>query len=118
MGANTRNAATITPATPDALSSDVMRQTQKAADQKSVGCISCHGRTDVPTIHRPQTVRLGCIDCYGGDPNVLVTGEISETSPSYQDGKTKRMFNLSFPKLVEGRTENICPQIRDGLILS
>ena len=102
MGANTRNTATITPATPDALSSDVMKQTQKATDQKSVGRISCHGRTDVPTMHRPQTVRLGCIDCYGGDPNVLVTGEISETPPSYQEGKQGACSPLASRSLARG----------------
>jgi hypothetical protein len=43
------------------------RQTQEEMAAKSEGCLTCHVRTDAPTMHVPQAVRLGCTDCHGGD---------------------------------------------------
>lgn len=38
-----------------------------AVAAKSEGCLTCHVRTDAPTMHVPQAVMLGCTDCHGGD---------------------------------------------------
>ena len=43
------------------------RQTVKDADNKSVGCVSCHTGTDRHTMHTNPGVVLGCTDCHGGD---------------------------------------------------
>lgn len=54
-----------------------------AAQAKSAGCISCHERTDRPTMHQNPAVVLGCADCHGGDPSI-VRGEHRPGSAEYQ----------------------------------
>src|SRR5579871_3143309 len=44
-------------------------QPQEDADRKSTGCVACHGKTDAPSMHTTGTVRLGCTDCHGGNPD-------------------------------------------------
>ena len=39
----------------------------KKPRRKSTGCVACHGLTDSPSMHTTGTVRLGCIDCHGGN---------------------------------------------------
>ncbi len=48
-----------------------VRQEQKAADEKSAGCTSCHTSTDAATMHVSQSVALGCTDCHGGSATVF-----------------------------------------------
>ena len=36
-------------------------------DAKSAGCLTCHVKTDAPTMHVSTAVQLGCTDCHGGD---------------------------------------------------
>jgi hypothetical protein len=43
------------------------RQTVAEVDAKSAGCLSCHVKTDAPTMHVTPAVQLGCTDCHGGD---------------------------------------------------
>ena len=38
---------------------------------QSTGCVACHGQTDSATMHTTGTVRLGCADCHGGNPDVM-----------------------------------------------
>src|ERR1700743_524215 len=45
-------------------------QTAAEAAVKSPGCITCHAKSDAPTMHRNKAVMLGCADCHGGNPNV------------------------------------------------
>src|ERR1700760_2209862 len=45
-------------------------QTAAEADAKSTGCITCHAKSDAPTMHRNKAVMLGCADCHGGNPNI------------------------------------------------
>src|SRR5438045_2182654 len=44
---------------------DLLRQTNEQALAKSASCIGCH--QGVGDMHAEPTVRLGCIDCHGGD---------------------------------------------------
>jgi hypothetical protein len=44
---------------------DLLRQTPEQAARKSAGCVHCHQNTHDP--HFKSTVRLGCVDCHGGD---------------------------------------------------
>ena len=46
---------------------DISRQTLQAAAAKSDGCITCHQGQHDPHF-KPETVRLGCVDCHGGNP--------------------------------------------------
>ncbi len=55
------------PVPPELQGIDLSRQTPEAAAAKSVGCLSCHRGQQEPHC-KPETVRLGCVDCHGGDP--------------------------------------------------
>ncbi len=37
---------------------------------KSDGCMTCHTKTDEPSMHRTGGVMLGCVDCHGGDTKI------------------------------------------------
>jgi len=54
------------PLPPELQGIDLARQTPDEAHEKSWGCIQCHENTGDP--HSKRTVKLGCIDCHGGDP--------------------------------------------------
>src|ERR1700679_4284239 len=61
-------------------------QTAAEADAKSAGCITCHTKSDAPTMHRNKAIMLGCADCHGGNPNVtLPTGAAITFGPSQTD---------------------------------
>jgi hypothetical protein len=47
---------------------------------QSAGCITCHTRTDEPTMHPSGTVALGCADCHGGNP-AATTKELGHPQP-------------------------------------
>jgi hypothetical protein len=49
---------------------DLSRQTAEAAFAKSAGCLSCHRGQHEPH-GKPETVRLGCVDCHGGNPQAV-----------------------------------------------
>ena len=50
----------------------LLQQSQEEADRKSNGCTSCHTSTDSATMHPSGTVRLGCVDCHGGNSEIRV----------------------------------------------
>jgi len=55
------------PIPPELANLDLSRQTAALAASKSEGCLSCHIGQHEPH-GKPKTVRLGCVDCHGGDP--------------------------------------------------
>ena len=59
------------------------QQTIEAMMAKSDGCTSCHVRTDAPTMHMTPAVRLGCIDCHGGDATVRGNSQLPHDHPDY-----------------------------------
>src|SRR5580704_7694145 len=67
----------------------LIRQTQAEVDRKNTGCVSCHVRTDEPTMHPTQTVRLACTDCHGGDSNASVPAGTAQNSPVYEETKKR-----------------------------
>jgi len=67
----------------------LLQQSQQEADRKSSGCITCHTSTDSATMHPSGTVRLGCIDCHGGDNDVRVGQGVSPKSEEYEREKGK-----------------------------
>ncbi len=46
---------------------------QDAANAKSKGCISCHTVGDSPSMHEGDKVALSCVDCHGGNGEVMST---------------------------------------------
>lgn len=59
------------------------QQGAEAAAQKSAGCLSCHVKTDTPTMHPVPGVNLGCADCHGGDATVMRAKEAKPGSDAY-----------------------------------
>lgn len=59
------------------------RQTLEEMMAKSDGCLSCHVQTDAPTMHETPAVRLGCIDCHGGDVSVRGDSSLAHDDPAY-----------------------------------
>ncbi len=57
-------------------------QTDADALAKSQGCIACH--ENVHDMHNKRTVRLGCIDCHGGDPTATCK-EDAHIKPCFPD---------------------------------
>jgi hypothetical protein len=66
-----------------------LRQTPVDVDAKSAGCQSCHTATDSATMHKSSFVRIGCIDCHGGDASINVGAGSSPQSSEYQAAKKK-----------------------------
>jgi hypothetical protein len=54
------------PMPPELLGVDLLKQTAAEARAKSAGCVVCHKEVHDP--HYKDTLRLGCVDCHGGDP--------------------------------------------------
>lgn len=46
------------------------KQTEREADVKSAGCITCHTASDRHTMHANPAVILGCTDCHGGNTRI------------------------------------------------
>ena len=59
------------------------QQTVAEMMAKSDGCYSCHVKTDAPTMHATPAVRLGCVDCHGGDASVRGNSELEHDDPAY-----------------------------------
>ncbi|MFL5245589.1 MAG: hypothetical protein ACJ8FY_26130 [Gemmataceae bacterium] len=46
---------------------ELIRQTARDVERKSHGCVVCHANTE--NVHSKPTVKLGCVDCHGGNPD-------------------------------------------------
>jgi hypothetical protein len=58
------------PLPPELRGINLLQQTSEQAALKSSGCIQCHQNAQDP--HYKETVRLGCVDCHGGNPESVV----------------------------------------------
>jgi len=79
--------------------SALLLQSQADTDRKSAGCLTCHTSTDSPTMHVTGTVRLGCIDCHGGDSEARVTSGTDEIPPRMLKRRVERIRN---PAILAG----------------
>ena len=61
-------------------------QSASEVEEKSAGCVSCHTETDNKDMHVSQSVKLGCVDCHGGSPEVTFSGEgkADLSNPAYK----------------------------------
>lgn len=59
------------------------QQTVAEMMAKSDGCTSCHTASDAPTMHETPAVRLGCIDCHGGNASVQGNSQLEHDDPAY-----------------------------------
>lgn len=58
-------------------------QSQEDVAVKSAGCMSCHEKTDSPSMHISGAVALGCTDCHGGDASVFRDAKYEPGSDGY-----------------------------------
>ena len=59
-------------------------QTAEEAAAKSEGCVSCHDPVDQATMHVSEAVKLGCVDCHGGDPRAVRPAAVEPDTPAYR----------------------------------
>ena len=79
--------APAAPEKPEPEKSELAKQGQADADRKSTGCVTCHTKTDSPSMHTATTVKLGCIDCHGGKVEVRAPEGVAAGSPTYEAAK-------------------------------
>ncbi len=75
------------PEKPEPEKSEVAKQNQADADRKSAGCMTCHTKTDSPSMHTATTVKLGCTDCHGGRVEIRAPEGATQGSPAYDVAK-------------------------------
>ncbi|MCX7063370.1 MAG: hypothetical protein NT024_02130, partial [Proteobacteria bacterium] len=85
-----RDYHTAPPSPPSQSASDV--------ETKTHGCLSCHTRTDRPSMHSSPAVKLGCTDCHGGDAAVIVPDGTAKGSAAYVDALEKAHVLPRYPE--------------------
>ena len=60
------------------------RQSTAEATAKSAGCMTCHVDNDLPSMHANPAVKLGCVDCHGGNSEVALKEGLERSSDEYQ----------------------------------
>ncbi|MFN4241243.1 MAG: hypothetical protein ACK4E5_11460 [Erythrobacter cryptus] len=73
------------------------RQSVAEMEAKSEGCLTCHVKTDAPTMHVSPAVRLGCTDCHGGNPRVRGNAELPHDHPDYVAARDKAHVLPKYP---------------------
>jgi hypothetical protein len=73
------------------------RQSIAEMEAKSDGCYSCHIKTDAPTMHTSPAVRLGCVDCHGGDPSVRGDSSLEHDDPAYVAARDRAHVLPKYP---------------------
>src|SRR5579872_5590366 len=73
-------------------------QSQEEADAKSGGCISCHTKSDSPSMHDNVAVLLGCADCHGGDATVKAPAGLAANDPQYATLRDKAHVLPRYPE--------------------
>jgi hypothetical protein len=73
------------------------RQTPAAAQEKSVGCVSCHTDSDQKTMHFNKAVVLGCVDCHGGKASVFKPEGAGRAEVRYQQAMDESHVLPRFP---------------------
>ena len=79
----------------------LLGQSQSEVDRKSAGCVSCHIRTDEPSMHPTRTVRLGCIDCHGGDATATLAAGTAAGTAEYEQLKIRAHPQPDDPSLKD-----------------
>jgi len=73
-------------------------QSQELMEAKSAGCVSCHVKSDAPTMHLTPAVRLGCTDCHGGDAAVTGDPALARDDPRYTAARERAHVLPRYPK--------------------
>ena len=59
------------------------RQSIADVSMKSSGCLTCHVKSDAPSMHASPAVQLGCIDCHGGNAAISGNPALGFDHPEY-----------------------------------
>lgn len=73
-------------------------QSPQNVKQKNTGCISCHTKTDQPSMHTSGGVNLACIDCHGGNTEILKPGNHDKGSEKYNTAMDKAHVLPLYPE--------------------
>ena len=74
----------------------LMSQSQAEVNKKDTACLTCH--TGIEPMHVSPAVRLGCVDCHGGNPNASLQGGVKQGSKEYDQIKNKAHILPKFPE--------------------
>lgn len=72
-------------------------QSDELVDSKTAGCVSCHVKSDAPTMHVSPAVKLGCTDCHGGDARVMGNPALPRTDRAYVAAREKAHVLPRYP---------------------
>jgi hypothetical protein len=78
-----QQAAETAPQTGADQNSIGLGESLEEAQQRSAGCVSCHSPMDSTTMHTTGTVRLGCVDCHGGNAQISLPAGVTQGSSQY-----------------------------------
>ena len=73
-----------------------LRQTPGEVLAKSRGCMTCHTKTEAPSMHRNPAIQLGCTDCHGGDASVNRPEGEQQSAAAASDGQGDRGYSGSY----------------------
>jgi len=79
---------------------ELMKQTRAQAERKSEGCVSCH--ESIEPMHASSAVKLGCIDCHGGNGGAQLAVGITKESVKYERVKNKAHILPRYPEKWKG----------------
>ncbi|HEX4749698.1 MAG TPA: hypothetical protein VH302_09170 [Bryobacteraceae bacterium] len=91
------------------LQMEPFRQTDEDVQHNSLGCVSCHGMTEAPSMHKTGTVHLGCSNCHGGDPSVMKPEGTNPQNASYIDAKWKAHPHPEVPSMWKSSANPVRP---------
>ncbi|HEX7028318.1 MAG TPA: hypothetical protein VF268_13840 [Gammaproteobacteria bacterium] len=72
-------------------------QSAEDVEQKNTGCQSCHTKTDSGSMHVSNAVRLGCVDCHGGDHTVVKPAGLEKDDAAYRAAQDKAHVPPRYP---------------------
>ena len=87
--------APLYPPAPD-------RQHPSLAAAKSEGCVTCHEKSDTPSMHANPAVVLGCVDCHGGEAKIARPAGTRQGDAAYADAMAKAHVKPYKPEFWEG----------------
>ncbi len=73
-------------------------QSQAEVIEKNAGCMSCHTQTDNKTMHANSAVKLGCVDCHGGNQKVVKPESVTRHQPEYLAAMIKAHVLPTYPE--------------------
>ena len=75
-----------------------LQQTEADVLRKSTGCVTCHVNNDQPSMHANPAVKIGCVDCHGGDSEIALEQELDRDSAEYVSLMNKAHILPDYPE--------------------